>query len=62
MTTREFMGWYLRGRADHQDRTPARRAPRVPIDELYAADDWASPKVKAYWDGFNGGVPNLSCG
>ena len=48
--------WVFCGYADAQERTPRKRAPNVPEEELCIVREQAAPEVRAYWDGFDGGI------
>ena len=52
MTTREYLQWYCRGASDARDRTPRRRAPRLPEEELCNVNP--PPEAAAYWAGWDG--------
>lgn len=54
--------WFMCGYADHRDRTPTARAPRVPEEELYLVREQARENVVAYWDGWDSGVQDAVSG
>jgi hypothetical protein len=49
--------WYMRGRLDHQDRTPWKRAPMS--ESEWRDTGRETPEQQSYWDGFNGGVHDV---
>jgi len=56
MNTRETLKWVYRGYADAHDRTPYKRAPKLPKSELCLRREEAPPEAAAYWDGWDAGI------